>query len=747
MLRSSLDHCSGRASARSMRASIVAAAACAAILSATGVAAADDELIWDTTPGQFNSSTSLGSLNEFGADNQVADDFNLVAQVRRIVAHGAGCSACGPPTIAGVRVRFFEWTPDGPGAIQQETFVPAGDPGLVFDLPLASQFDVTLPEPFTASGWHFVSVQPAYDVGGEWRMRRSNLGVPVGAVVQYRAAHLGQPWHDDPNAANSDFSIELWGELQAAPTLEPLVAPATPSQRLVVRGSNFGAEQGESTLLVEGAAALVTTWTADTIIGYVPEATPAGTAEVRVVTSGGTSDAAPLVIVPRQRDGRVRWRFAVDGPYMLHRPGIGPDGTVYINDLKGRLYAVSSNGGLEWIADALRDQPGLGTVGPVAVGADGRIYVGVQPLGPTDDLVAFNPDGTVAWVYTDPDALGIAAGPAVGPDGNVYVAFHDSDMLSSGCTSLTPEGVLRWSNNGDPPLYEHGGTGSELVFGASVPGGPIDQVILTVDRNLAGGQLYGFDMETGAQNFSTEVSGLTNGFETQHQPATHPASGAIYLAQFTGPGGVGWNLHAFDASGAFEWLYDPGISAGLAAPDVGSDGVVYIAWDGRHLGAVDPDGTPRWEIDDAEAFDDGPVVAPTNDVVAVNGGTAQQTWWTRGFDPADGAELWRVEYPQENGDDIVTFARPKFTPDGATAYIPTSNGGYVEHDYGYLYAIDATVGAPADLDGDGVVGIGDLIILLVAWGPCADCGACPADLDGSCDVGILDLLVLLSSWG
>ncbi len=52
-----------------------------------------------------------------------------------------------------------------------------------------------------------------------------------------------------------------------------------------------------------------------------------------------------------------------------------------------------------------------------------------------------------------------------------------------------------------------------------------------------------------------------------------------------------------------------------------------------------------------------------------------------------------------------------------------------------------------DLDGDGIVGVSDLLILLASWGPCADCGDCPADLDGNCTVGVIDLLVLLANWG
>ncbi len=53
-----------------------------------------------------------------------------------------------------------------------------------------------------------------------------------------------------------------------------------------------------------------------------------------------------------------------------------------------------------------------------------------------------------------------------------------------------------------------------------------------------------------------------------------------------------------------------------------------------------------------------------------------------------------------------------------------------------------------DIDGDGIVGINDFLLLLGAWGPCADpCPpSCAADLDEDCDVGINDFLMLLGNW-
>lgn len=61
-----------------------------------------------------------------------------------------------------------------------------------------------------------------------------------------------------------------------------------------------------------------------------------------------------------------------------------------------------------------------------------------------------------------------------------------------------------------------------------------------------------------------------------------------------------------------------------------------------------------------------------------------------------------------------------------------------------IYQLLADLPLPGDVDGDGVVGVTDLLSLLAAWGPCPDCAA---DLDGDGVVGVVDLLALLSLWG
>ncbi|MHC5024092.1 MAG: DNRLRE domain-containing protein [Planctomycetota bacterium] len=50
----------------------------------------------------------------------------------------------------------------------------------------------------------------------------------------------------------------------------------------------------------------------------------------------------------------------------------------------------------------------------------------------------------------------------------------------------------------------------------------------------------------------------------------------------------------------------------------------------------------------------------------------------------------------------------------------------------------------ADLDGDGIVGIHDLLAVLFAFGPC---DGCPEDLSGNGVVNIIDLILVILHWG
>ena len=67
--------------------------------------------------------------------------------------------------------------------------------------------------------------------------------------------------------------------------------------------------------------------------------------------------------------------------------------------------------------------------------------------------------------------------------------------------------------------------------------------------------------------------------------------------------------------------------------------------------------------------------------------------------------------------------------------------------YGQRVNSDGTLGIPTvcqgDLDGDGIVGVSDLLLIIDAWGACS----CEEDLNGDGIVGVSDLLIIIDAWG
>lgn len=110
---------------------------------------------------------------------------------------------------------------------------------------------------------------------------------------------------------------------------------------------------------------------------------------------------------------------------------------------------------------------------------------------------------------------------------------------------------------------------------------------------------------------------------------------------------------------------------------------------------------------------------------------------------------------------VIIIAGQCDTHFGATAQVftsecaPATASACVEPGTYYLFVSSAIeqrtlrAGAPCpscaeDLDGDGLVNVPDLIILLESWGQCE---GCPADFDGDGLVNVPDLIVLLGAWG
>ena len=475
----------------------------------------------------------------------------------------------------------------------------------------------------------------------------------------------------------------------ARPQLSPLsTSSLTRSGRLVVHGSGFGAVQGTSTLLIGGRSAPVTRWSDTLIVGYVPEATPLGQNAVQVAIAGALSNPASLEVTARQSSGRVKWRFQVDAQvgYLLQRPAVGPDGTVVAHDPAGNVYALDANGGLKWIFNT-----GGFAAGPPSIGADGTVYAAASST-----IFAISSNGALKWTFTEPaGGQGVIVGPTVGPDGNIYAV---TDIGGIGALALSPKGRLLWSNTGNPIFSENGQIGAELAFGSSRTGGPVDQVYAGVDRGLStGGVLHALALG-GTESWAVRAGGADNGgMQGQRQPVV-AADGTVYMTAwgtYLDPC-EGSCLYAYDpATGGAKWFYSPWPANGMSEPTVGSDGTIYVGRSLSYLDAVTPAGTTKWSI-----FDGGILAHPTVDprntqVLSGEAPNYGEPGSVRDFSARDGHLVWQFGLPSENGGFQVLYSRPRFAPNGHTAYFGTFISAPNSPDqYANLYAVDTSGLAP-----------------------------------------------------
>jgi hypothetical protein len=616
----------------------------------------------DWGPSQRSQS---GSINA-----EIADDFDVVGTIDRIDVDGYGVAAL-DAAFKGVYVHFYAYGTDNlPGALQAEYFIPKGDPRIL-NPDNSSNFRIELGSAFQVSGKHFVSVQVSSD--SAWYWRSADDDAPRGTALYYRNPSVGQPtWSHNVGflgTANDDTSFTLYGtRTLTAPTVTALSATTlAQAGRLKISGSGFGAEQGSGLVKIGGATAPVSNWTETSITAYVPDASPLGPEAVQVVTSGGTSNTLQLTVTARPATaGHVQWRFQADSLYIQGRAGVGPDGTIYALDVDGHLYALTPSGGVKWIFNT-----GPVAIQSVEVGPDGIIYFASS----VNKIYAVNPDGTLKWTVTDPSGAQVGAGPDVGPDGNIYAVAQDAGLPNGlGEITISPAGQVLTNR----PGYVTGRGAEfrtrEIVFGAT------NQFYFDMNNidNMSGLQFF----QLGGNFLFARLAGGADS-----QPAVE-AGGNIYSTIGTS------QLSVFSSSGA---LLRSSILGSLTAPNVGSDGTIYI---GANLDvlALNPDLSTKWRhtISSGAYFGGGPVVNSAAALVVVAVSDIGAPGFVQGIDASTGNLSWQAELPAENGGFVRAMSRARFSPDGSAAYIGMDVNDSVPEPYTYLYAFDTGAGAATD---------------------------------------------------
>ena len=622
--------------------------------------------------GPSQRSTS-GSVN-----GEVADDFDVVGSISRIDVNGFGVET-GAPEFLGIYVRFYAFGADSlPGAQQAEYFIPKGDPRILNPVS-TSDFRVDLGTPFQASGKHFVVMQVSGD--GGWYWRSADEDAPRGTAVYFRDPANGQPtWsHAFPfsGTANTDVAFTLYGtRTLTAPTITSLsVATLPQAGRLKISGSGFGATQGSGTVKIGAATAPVSDWTDSLITAYVPDASALGADNVQVITSGGVSNPKVLTVTARQAAGHVLWRLQTSGDYIIGRPAVGADGTIYTADVTNHLYALTPQGGVKWIFN-----PGLGNVvQPVSVGLDGTIY-----YANLDDVYAVNPDGSLKWVFSSGGQY-IFAGPTAGPDGNIYAASNNLNFPGAvGSFVLSPAGNLISHLEDFSTRYVY--SGIEVLFG------PTNQWYFTNNASGAvssAGALFAFELG------STTLKWFQG---AERQPRLQPSGNTV-----VGDGNpVHPGLESFNSSGSLLWRslgelpgsLVPGIDAQTQI-DAGSDGNIYVGTlkygTGVFMTSLNAGGTLRWQFPETGILS-APAVSPTNGSLLYSAADYNTPSHVVAL-TTSGALLWRENLPVENGANIQVLSVPRFSLDGSAAYVGTSVSSITGDAYGYLYAFDVAGGS------------------------------------------------------
>ena len=287
------------------------------------------------------------------------------------------------------------------------------------------------------------------------------------------------------------------------------------------------------------------------------------------------------------------------------------------------------------------------------------------------------------------------------------------------------------------------------------------------DNGSNSGSAYLFDTTTGKQlfkllpldgaaidyfGFSVAISGATAIVGAWGNDDNGSKSGSAYLFETT----TGWQIaKLLPDDGATGDGF--GYSVAISGPPGNKVAIVGAPGDndnGSESGSAYLfDTTTGWQI--AKLLpDDGAVEDYFGWSVAISGATAivgayrdddhgNASGSAYLFDTSMGEQITKLLPDDGAADD---YFGGSIAISGATAIV----GAYRNDDNGgnsgsaYLFDAAAAGKCPWDLNGNGSVGILDLLALLAAWG--TDPGG-PPDFDGDGTVGILDLLTLLANWG
>ncbi|GEM_PF-3431636 len=349
-------------------------------------------------------------------------------------------------------------------------------------------------------------------------------------------------------------------------------------------------------------------------------------------------------------DGTERWRLPASGN-LSFTVALAPTPRIFLTSGSCRLHSVTSRGGVTYdLAELAGRLRGVEPAGEVSWELDVEGFVVSEPLSTGDGrvvLTALNSefgerdeygvqarlwcvhsDGRSAWTRLLPDVK------ARRDELNSVIATMGTGLTSACQPVLTRQGWLAFGWN-DEQYYRFSLEGSrdwEYAFlsrpdcaPAVSPNGNI--IVLANDRphlderqleliNREAMNSYGILhtlKESGTQRWDWQVG------SDVHTAAAIDMDGGILFGATLYEDRRGLErsfgrVYAFQADKKPRWQYDlrSAFDDHPLAPDplIDAAGVLYIADGGKHLYALNPDGTLKWEYETAGGFATNPVIDP-----------------------------------------------------------------------------------------------------------------------------------------
>ncbi|MCP3981448.1 MAG: hypothetical protein GY716_19285 [bacterium] len=340
--------------------------------------------------------------------------------------------------------------------------------------------------------------------------------------------------------------------------------------------------------------------------------------------------------------------------------------------------------------DADNGQGGFGVVVTTEAVVDcvGPVISNVQviDIGPHTAVISFTTNEPTSGTIRYGDSCATLTGSAAGP---LAVTSHEITLLDLDFGQRHYFVVDAVDRAGNPATDDNGG----LCYS-------LDTLALA----------YEFTMDTDP-GWSTEGQWAfgqpTGGGGSTGDP--DPTSG------YTGTNVYGYNLNGDYGSGLPEHRLT---SLPLDCTDY--TGVYLTYW--------------RWLGIENDSWDHASVGVSTN-------GSTYTTLWENTGNVSDGTWVYR-EFDISaiaDGQSTVSVRWTMGTTDGSVQYC-----GWNIDDV-RISGIAPELPCPADLDGSGDVGFGDILTIIGVWGPCPP--ECPEDLSGNGQVDFADVLAVIGAWG